>query len=126
MRLTKKDYCGYDIKDRKNFNGYNEQEDCEKLFFGLQKLGQLEDIEDELGNDLITLFKALKNGVYKKDTNGKIKYYNPDQIAINWVGYYPEIVFLNTVKNGDYCALNIKAYKSPYPPTWALTKEELL
>lgn len=32
------------------------------------KLGQLEDIEDELGIDLITLFKALK-GIYVKPNN---------------------------------------------------------
>lgn len=30
------------------------------------KLGQYEDIEDELGIDLLTLFKALKNGIYSK------------------------------------------------------------
>lgn len=28
------------------------------------KLGQYEDIEEELGIDLITLFKALKDGIY--------------------------------------------------------------
>ena len=31
------------------------------------KLSQLEDIEDELGIDLITLYKALKNGIYIKN-----------------------------------------------------------
>lgn len=35
----------------------------------LDKLGQLEDIEEELGIDLITLFKALKNGIYTKDND---------------------------------------------------------
>ena len=30
------------------------------------KLKSLEDIEEELGIDLITLFKALKNGIYIK------------------------------------------------------------
>lgn len=30
----------------------------------IDKLGRLEDIEDELGIDIITLSKALKNGVY--------------------------------------------------------------
>ena len=90
------------------------------------KLKPLEDIEEELGIDLITLFKALTYGIYVKEINGKIKYYNPDQIAVNWVGNYPEIVFLNTAKKGGYCALNTKACKLPYTPTWALTKEELI
>lgn len=31
------------------------------------KLGELEDIEEELGIDLITLFKALKDGIYQKE-----------------------------------------------------------
>ena len=33
------------------------------------KLSQLEDIEEELGIDLITLFEALKYGIYKKGRN---------------------------------------------------------
>ena len=32
----------------------------------MNKLGELEDIEEELGIDLITLFKALKNDFYFK------------------------------------------------------------
>ena len=39
----------------------------------VDKLGQLEDIEEELGIDLITLFKALKNGI--KDYDGGSKWY---------------------------------------------------
>ena len=33
------------------------------------KLERLEDIEEELGIDLITLFEALKYGIYKKGRN---------------------------------------------------------
>lgn len=33
------------------------------------KLGQYEDIEEELGIDLLTLFKALKDGIYLKEDN---------------------------------------------------------
>ena len=36
--------------------------DCDILYNFLQKLGKLEDIEEELGIDLFTLFKALKQG----------------------------------------------------------------
>lgn len=35
----------------------------------MNKLGQLEDIEEELGIDLITLFKALSQGVFLKNGN---------------------------------------------------------
>ena len=35
----------------------------------LDKLSQLEDIEEELGIDLVTLFKALKNDFYFKYKN---------------------------------------------------------
>ena len=34
------------------------------IYKAINKLGQLEDIEEELGIDLITLYKALKNGIY--------------------------------------------------------------
>ena len=42
----------------------------------INKLGQLEDIEEELGIDLVTLFKALKNGFYFKDyqNNNEIRF----------------------------------------------------
>lgn len=36
----------------------------EDIYLKNAKLGKLEDIEEELGIDLATLFKALKNGVY--------------------------------------------------------------
>lgn len=32
--------------------------------YAVDKLGKLEDLEEELGIDLITLFKALKDGIY--------------------------------------------------------------
>ena len=39
----------------------------------IEKLGKLEDIEKELGINLITLFKALK-GIWVKSTNGDVYY----------------------------------------------------
>ena len=54
MRLTEKMGIAYAPKDFTN-----DRECCDKL-------GQLEDIEEELGIDLIALFKALKSG------NGKL------------------------------------------------------
>lgn len=75
----------------------------------LDKLSQLEDIEEELGIDLITLFKALKDGIYKKGRN-------------NLKGY---ILF-------DNCPMLSFVHKTietqlieDYGKTWALTREEL-
>ena len=53
--------CGYDDI---NIYPYN---DC------VNKLGELEDLEEELGVDLITLFKALKDGIIYFDWYGEIK-----------------------------------------------------
>ena len=80
-----------------------------------QKLGQLEDIEDELGIDLITLFKALKNGIYVKTKNGISKHYT--------------IHLMKWQQTNIYC-LYYRPYShiwfKDYGKTWALEKEELL
>ena len=54
-----------------------EYEQIENSNACVDKLGKLEDIEEELGIDLITLFKALKDGinVYYEDI-GKYKFHN--------------------------------------------------
>ena len=79
----------------------------------IAKLGQLEDIEEELGIGLITLFKALKNGVYYKYKYGyeyRIskcrKCYLSDKKTL--------VVDYHTYK-----------YLCDYGKTWALTREEL-
>lgn len=46
---------------------------CDKEQIVLTKLGMLEDIEEEHGIDLITLFKALI-GIWVKSTNGDVYY----------------------------------------------------
>lgn len=82
----------------------------------------LEDIEDELGIDLITLFKALKNGIYKKE-NEEIKYISP-----NYLVFDNKYLF-----EYEYCTCRAKTKAKVYPyslkkygKTWALTREELL
>ena len=94
----------------------------------INKLGQLEDIEEELGIDLITLFKALKNGIYFKTRqeleNGKIE----DVIIHAEV----ELKFNKTFLGNYYflvdmsfkTTIGVKTNKD-YGKTWALTKEEL-
>lgn len=109
MRLTKKDGKTYFMFDR-NANWKRSAE--------ITKLGQLEDIEDELGIDLITLFKALRNGVYYKLNLGQAE--KVDDVSLNCcvsTGYFIHFEYLNY----DIC-LDTKDYGK----TWALTKEELL
>ena len=52
----------YQINNNPNNNTIN-------LHTAIEKLGTIEDLEEELGIDLITLFKALKDGIYVKDDN---------------------------------------------------------
>ena len=78
------------------------------------KLADLEDIEDELGIDLITLFKAIKNGIYTKP-------YDLSHINFGRLGAidYQRKRFRSQRVGGNY-------YKfKDYGKTWALTKEEL-
>lgn len=110
MRLTSnKSEEGYD------FNlPHNSNISCEDLTKIITKLGQLEDIEDELGIDLITLFKALKNGIYKK---------GEDNICFD--------TKLRFMKNEFYLAQPFdENYQyivktKDYGKTWALTKKDL-
>ena len=78
------------------------------------KLGQLEDIEEELGIDLITLFKVLRNGVYYK-----YKYGYEYRISKCRKCYLSNKMTLVV----DY---HTYKYLNDYGKTWALTKEELL
>ena len=85
----------------------------------IDKLGQLEDIEDELGIDLTTLIKAMKDGIFHNqlvgisdeawrcqvDLKNKRFYYHIEDMGGSWY---------------IYC------YFKDYGKTWALTKEELL
>lgn len=80
----------------------------------ITKLGQLEDIEEELGIDLVTLFKALKNGIWYKSGRE----------------YYHAIMDFSLVSKCfreyiPYGKTYIRFYLKDYGKTWALTKEEL-
>lgn len=81
-----------------------------------EKLFALEDIEDELGIDLITLFKALKNRCYGIQ-NGKI--YKMNIIRLDNQDKENIILFRNKHYGGECYLLK------DYGKTWALTKEEL-
>lgn len=55
---------------KRNYFLIPDQEQCDNAE---NKLGQLEDLEEDLGADLITIFKALKNGIYIRDHLGYIR-----------------------------------------------------
>lgn len=94
----------------------SEKKDLYWQIAGLEhELKQYKDIEDELGIDLITLIKALKNGIHKKDYldccyDCKLRFMEGEwYLAQQFDENYSYIV-----KTKDY------------GKTWTLTKEELL
>lgn len=84
----------------------------------IKKLGQLEDIEDELEIDLITLFKALtKDFVYIYHNEELTKCEQAPCLLCFDGDYCLEYHFDNDIE---------QVYLKDYGKTWALTKEELL
>lgn len=90
-----------------------------------KKLKTLENIEEELGIDLITLFKALRNGIwtnqeqcYGDEKQGKIRFVQVKLLEENAVGYIH-----NSMWMGKEVIRTL--YFKDYGKTWALTKEEL-
>lgn len=79
-----------------------------------KKLSQLEDWEEELGIDLTTLFKALKDGIYIKELNNDYPYWGFELRHIKGIG----IVIM-----WGYCS---NLFLKDCGKTWSLTKEELL
>lgn len=79
----------------------------------IDKLGQLEDIEDELGIDLITLFKAQTEGFYVKTVCGIFSV-----LLREWR-------FDLIKKEIHRITFSDHYYFKDYGKTWALTKEEL-
>lgn len=80
-------------------------------------------LEEELGIDLITLFKALKDGIWVK-LYGEKPYYVKAPISLRGIDRKSEVfhfalcypIFYSTIQE-----LHLKDYGL----TWALTKEEL-
>ena len=102
---------------KKFSNGYlpqYERETKENYYDLVYKLGQLEDIEEELGVDLITLFTALKKGVWYKDykDNDKIKF--TDDIEEN-------MKCKELIVPAKYTIIGLKF--RDYGETWVLDKE---
>ncbi len=105
MRLTKKTKYGY------------ENENCE-ITQCSDKLGQLEEIEEELEIDLIILFKALKNGI-------KAKWGQNEIVELTILGGCQLWFNQKCFQLIDYNNKEWLYYFKDYGKTWALTKEEL-
>ena len=98
----------------------------------IDKLGQLEDIEDGLGINLITIFKALKNGIWVKreDKIEKIEITTNLRLVLDcngstdkmshWILDYQDITY-----GSDRIECIDNWYVDKYGVEWALTKEEL-
>lgn len=122
MRLTYK-------TDNGAYTGMSNQIPVRKA---LEKLSRLEDVEEELGIDLITLLKALKNSMWFKHYDEK---YNETWI---WDAHCYKKPLLNVYNKtieikryvdnaGGYWYVDEDVvYLKDYGKTWALTKEELL
>ena len=112
MRLTRKREDGQYLKTIKSID------EC------MNKLGQHEDIEQELGIDLATLFKA-RNGFYACDEEyDKVIFYEDDL----WINIESEMLggskLIKTEGNVRYVSHSQCDFKD-YGKTWALTREEL-
>ena len=104
MRLTDNEFHTKENKERACYVGEP------RLQAIYDKLFDLEDIEEELGINLVTLFKAFKQGFYFKDEHGNISFLSGNIIKQMNKDKYESL--MNVV--------------SSYGKTWALTKEELL
>ena len=100
----------------------------------IDKLGRIEDIEEKLGIDIVTLFKALENGFYVRKfviENDEYADYreiwdqlNQDIVQIGCTKYFRFRHWYETIevdKFGNY----IEVWLKDYGKSWALTKEEL-
>lgn len=128
-RLTEKDTqsFSYNIDDdiSSDLTGGYDLRGESNICFVIEKLGQLEDIEDELGIDLIKLLNAEK--VYymtRKSAFGKLEIDEAHELIINLsrrtIEYYED-------EYDDFtCELNIKNYgKNNVCDGRAFTREEL-
>lgn len=85
------------------------------------KLGQLENIEEELGIDFITMFRALKYGIYC--------FTSQKQLTHNYVRLVSNDIGVGVRDKVSYSFMTIFGEQillfEDYGKTWALTEEEL-
>lgn len=93
----------------------------------INKLGRLEDFEQNLGIDFLTFVKSLVKGVYVKTDEGIINYKN----SVGWIWKIGQNDnYVGTERPGEFYFAIIYGhdyyyYLKDYGKTWALAKEEL-
>ena len=110
------DRCDNAERDYLDYKAKNQDE------YRYAKLGQLEDIEDELGIDLVTLLKVW-NAVLQKEYlwtkyNNILDDTNDIEIGDDDNGLFFIYFYWDNGKHLTFCL-------NEYGKTWALTKEEL-
>lgn len=110
-RLTYKVNDAYYVKEARHL-----YEDCNEL---VGKLGQYEDLEEELNIDLITLFTAKKEGIYYKTINHNIYYISKNCLCLEFNYEWELWVENHSILEG--LLIHLKDYKK----TWALCEEDL-
>lgn len=115
-RLTKKEGVITQIDKDGNItkNDFIEVKDKDEAY---KKLYELENIEEELGMELTTLFKAYSNGFYVKGE--KEKQHIDFQNYLNANAFKNKEMFYGH----EYCYQYVKLYD--YGKDWALTESEL-
>lgn len=109
-RLTK-EYDVITAIDKDGTETHSKSIDVKDRYLADKKLFEIENIEEELGIDLVTLFKALKNGVFIKEC--QIVFKTVDLLRIG------NEFYLVVLYAGNY-------HLKDYGKTWALTREELI
>ena len=95
------------------------KEEYEAVEKDLEILEEYRKIEKELGIDLITLFKAKKEGIYYKTINHNIYYISKKCLCIEFNYEWELWVENHSILEG------LLIHLKDYGKTWALTREEL-
>lgn len=88
----------------------------------------LEGIKEEIGIDLVTLFKALKNGVYLRDyelTTNPIKFIKIKNYEIDLDNLRFDVRRERLDRSRSYQTGGLFFYFKDYGKTWVLAEEEL-
>ena len=106
-------------REDNTYMGNQNKEDYDiDLYKCVDKLGKLEDIEEELGIDLITLFKASKKGIFVEEQNTNEKEIVFEEITLDLNNKL--LLFRQPRKE-----IGKGRTISQYGRTWALRREEL-
>lgn len=110
MRLTEKNELGYVLHIKPANNSIANE--FAIVGYTASKLGQLEDIEEELGIDLITLYKALKNGIYFYGQKEE----EPQDVQLRM--FHEEPMLVHTCED----LTDLEVYVAGYGLSWDLVK----